>query len=391
MDIQTLIDSMMDSFGITQGKLESIDHDIYSLVVKHCDLETQLQLRVISRGFRSLVKEVNPDLFKQLLIVEDGPYKHFFDNIINDSISEIHALLMPLTNNFAIIPCHTFKRFHILLSKHIEAESEIDTSNFNVYLSMLAYAFLAGNKEFILRVWTKPLTFDLGTLLEFCAYTGNIECYKLLLEQYPLPGKLNNVDTEVWLSYQLTQAEHISSLFRLLLIAERFDLCDAILAQHGNGLIARIGNCISSQRVYDYIIKHKPDAEFSDIILCAIPDIRADLLIGKDLDSDCINLLFENRRFDLLEGRTLKLNKCTTVGQALYFGHKPFRNIHQITNRNLLTQALALYAERIDWKQLFSIVMSADSASPLLFKEFHKRNMFADQWENDIIGTQLFK
>lgn len=113
---------------------------------------------------------------------------------------------------------------------------------------------------------------------------------------HPLPTEIREIDTEVWLNQQVLQADHKSSLLDALLIAERFDLCDIMLQRYGVNILSDW--CLLSQKAYDYILKYKPDIKFSDEILCTVPDIDAKLLINKKLSPKCLELLFENKRFD---------------------------------------------------------------------------------------------
>lgn len=203
--------------------------------------------------------------------------------------------------------------------------------------------------------------------------TGKIKSYKLLCEYYPIPREIIDTDTEVWLSQQILQPEDKISLFVLLLVAERFGLCDTMIQRYGNQ--ALYTSIIPSQKAYDFKLKHYQGLQFADDALCAIPDINAELLEGKELNSVCIELLFENRRFDILRKQKVKLNSCSNVGQALYFRHRPFNDLYKITNKDLLTHALNVYKDRIDWDKLCVKTMAFDSVSPILVKEFAKRNL----------------
>lgn len=80
-------------------KLKDIDHDIYKLITQKAELETQLQLRLVSKGFQELVKEVNPRLFKQL--IEEGHYKHLFiDKFHCETLTEFIVKLQKLPQEF---------------------------------------------------------------------------------------------------------------------------------------------------------------------------------------------------------------------------------------------------------------------------------------------------
>lgn len=100
----------------TPAKLTGVEYDVYKVITSKCCLETQLVLRSISRGFLSLVKEVNPNLFRQLL--EEGYYSHlFFDKYHFDTVDECKAMLPIFASIFTTARCFIVRKLERVISK----------------------------------------------------------------------------------------------------------------------------------------------------------------------------------------------------------------------------------------------------------------------------------
>jgi hypothetical protein len=138
-------------FGIFQVKLTGIEYDVYKVISMNCDIETQLQLRSVSQGFRSLIKEVNPDLFRQLLeqsyICSNrgelcSAYSHLFPNNCSPNTLEgcIHIPSI-LIMNYYKFPHYIVRRLRSILDKVID-QADIETDH--GYILTLMYAFMTG-------------------------------------------------------------------------------------------------------------------------------------------------------------------------------------------------------------------------------------------------------